>query len=339
MANSDMALPDEADWRRRGELKSLLTTCRSRLGRRSPAGGRGLRQEDAAILTGLSVRSYAALERGAAKPSRALVESVASGLRMTPAERSALHVLATGQDPPIPAAPPGVGSPDISADMRDLIDRLDPLPAIITDEMWTVMARNQAAAAWTGGWFDRYPREQQNLVLFLFSAEGERLLPGVHQHRRAAVAGLRYQYARNIGSDRFAALIGKLLETGPEARRLWERHDIEIPRRQTSVRLRYPGRGLIEARALMSPLSARVRLVLTLLPEGLPPPAQLLTASLRRGPPGRPSAAGPTMLARPLRTGPVTASCSISGPISRSSQFRMRAGIPLPNSCCGAPES
>ena len=151
MPASGRALPDEADWRRRGELKSLLTTCRSRFGRHTQEGGKGLRQEDAAILAGLSVRSYAALERGAANPSVGLVESVASGLRMTPAERGALHVLATRQDPPIPATPPGGEWPQISPGLRDLIAGLDPLPAAITDEMWTVMARNQALTALTQG--------------------------------------------------------------------------------------------------------------------------------------------------------------------------------------------
>jgi hypothetical protein len=40
-------------------------------------------------------------------PPLDLIENVASGLRMTPAERSALHVLSRGQDPPMPPAAPG----------------------------------------------------------------------------------------------------------------------------------------------------------------------------------------------------------------------------------------
>src|ERR1022692_1906834 len=67
-----------------------------------------LRQDDAAILSGLSTRRYAALERGTVEnPPLDLIENVASGLRMTAAERSALHVLSRGQDPPMPPATPG----------------------------------------------------------------------------------------------------------------------------------------------------------------------------------------------------------------------------------------
>jgi transcriptional regulator with XRE-family HTH domain len=275
-APEDSSTPrsDEADWRRREELRSLLTARRSRLGRDLP-GSRGLRQEDAAILSGLSTRSYAALERGAAKnPSLDLVESVARGLEMTPAERSALHVLAAGQDPPMPATAPGGGRwPEAGPGLRELIAVLD-IPAAITDEMWTLMARNQALTAWTGGWFDGVPRREQNLVLFLFSPQAEQMLPGVHAHRRAILAGLRYQYIRHIGSDRFAGLIATLLEISPEARKLWQQHEIDLPPRQSTTRMRYPGQGVIDARTLMAPLSPRTWLMLTWLPEGLQPPGR-----------------------------------------------------------------
>lgn len=293
----------DADWRRREELRSLLTSLRARLGRNDGSGGRGLRQEDAAILSGLSVRSYAALERGTAPhPSLSLVESVASGLGMTPAERSALHVLATGQDPPMPATRPGGGEwPEVSHNVRDLIGRLDPIPAAITDEMWTIMVRNRALTAWTGGWFDWVPRQKQNLVLFLFAPECERLLPDVHAERRAALAGLRYQYTRNIGSDRFAALIETLLETAPEARQLWERHEIELPLRQSTTRVRYPGRGVIETRTLMTELSPQTWMMMAVPPVGLGPPRRL-TEGTRAEPP-----AGPCPAGRPACSIPVAA--------------------------------
>jgi transcriptional regulator with XRE-family HTH domain len=266
-----MARPDEVDWRRREELRSLLTALRSRLGR---GGGKGLRQEDVALLSGLSPRRYAALERGTAEnPSLEMIESVASGLRMTPAERSALHVLATGQDPPMPPTAPGDGEwPEVSPDLRELITQLEPHPAAITDEMWTLVVRNHALTTWTGGWFDWVPRRKQNLVLFVFSPEAERVVLDVHAHRRAIIAGLRYQYIRNIGNDRFAELIQMILETGPEARELWERHEVELPRRQTTARVRYSRRRVIDVHTLMTPLSPRTWLILTWLPEGLQPP-------------------------------------------------------------------
>ena len=161
-----MTRPDDVEWRRREELRSLLTALRSRRGVNS---GKRLRQDDAAILSGLSTRRYAALERGTVEnPSLDLIENVASGLRMTPAERSALHVLSRGQDPPMPPAAPGGEWPGVGPGQRELIARLD-APAAITDETWTLVIRNKALTAWTDGWFDRVPLRKQNLVLFLFT--------------------------------------------------------------------------------------------------------------------------------------------------------------------------
>ena len=263
-----MTRPDDVEWRRREELRSLLTALRSR---RGGNGGKRLRQDDAAILSGLSTRRYAALERGAVEnPSLDLIENVASGLRMTPAERSALHVLSRGQDPPMPPAAPGGEWPKVDPGQRELIARLD-APAAITDETWTLVIRNKALTAWTGGWFDRVPLRKQNLVLFLFTPAAERLLPDIHAYRRAIVAGLRYQYVRHIGSERFGAVIRTLLETGPEARDLWGRHEIVLPRRHSAIRVRHD-RGAVEASTLMTSLSPRTWLMAAWLPEGLQPP-------------------------------------------------------------------
>ena len=74
--------------------------------------------------------------------------------------------------------------------------------------------------------------------MLLFQPQWEPLSPDIHDLRETAVAGLRYQYVRNLGSDRFDGLVGKLLETGPEARDLWDRYVIGFPRRRYAFRMR-----------------------------------------------------------------------------------------------------
>ena len=106
----------QAVWRRRSELSDLLLSVRSRLIRPDADGHeRSLRQQDVADLVGISVRYYAAFERGEIdNPSVTLVEAIASALRMSEAQRSALHVLALSHDPPMPARQPGFpGSPPV----------------------------------------------------------------------------------------------------------------------------------------------------------------------------------------------------------------------------------
>ncbi len=268
-----MAARDDGEWRRRAELTHLLKACRGRLARSVP-GSRGnrLRQEDAADLAGLSLRSYAAFERAEVIPAPAVVDTVATALRMSPAERSALHVLATGQDPPRPVgvAEDGV-VPQPSQPLRDLVMQMGPYPAALTDEMWTIRFRNPAMSAWTGGWYDRVPPEQQNLVLYLFSEHGENLLPDVHAHRRFWVAALRYQYTRNISSPKFAGLVSRLLATGDEAAELWERHEVEIPPHEYPIKVR-AARGIIKADIALTPVYPRLWLYAMVLPEGIEPP-------------------------------------------------------------------
>jgi transcriptional regulator with XRE-family HTH domain len=265
----------DAKWRRRRELGSLLLSCRSRM-LRGNANGRegGLRQQDVADLVGISVRYYASFERGETdNPSVHLVESIASALRMDHAQRSALHVLALGHDPPMPAPPTGFPGtpPQVPPVLRELVRRLDPTPAAITDEMWTILARNPTMTSWIGEYCDRVPPDQQNLILYLFSPQAGRLLADVDADRQAAVAGLRYQYARNIASPRFAALVARFLATGPEARKLWERHDIEIPRRLYHLRIRGGnGRGA-EVSVVFTALSARLSLLVLMPPEDQAP--------------------------------------------------------------------
>jgi transcriptional regulator with XRE-family HTH domain len=270
-----MTMTDGGEWRRRDELTHLLKACRGRLACPDPAGRRnGLRQEDAASLAGLSLRSYAAFERAEVIPAPAVVDSVATALRMSTAERSALHVLATGQDPPRPAGKPSEAPvPPASPPLRDLVTQMDPYPAALTDEMWTIRFRNPAMSAWAGGWYDRMPPERQNMVLYLFSRHSADLLPDVDVHRRFSVAVLRYQYTRNISSPRFADLVSRLLATGDEAARLWERHEVAIPPHEYPVRLRHAAHGIIKADVTLMPVYPRLWLYTMVLPKGIEPPA------------------------------------------------------------------
>ena len=144
-----------AEWVWRAELNDLLRACRARLARPAVPGTRrgGMRQEDVASLAGISLRRYAAFERGEFTPPAAMVDQVAAALQMTQAERSALHVLATGQDPPRPLSRPAQDSPcEPSRALRDLVT-YSRYPAALTDAMWTLLHFNPALDAWADGWF------------------------------------------------------------------------------------------------------------------------------------------------------------------------------------------
>jgi transcriptional regulator with XRE-family HTH domain len=65
-----------------------------------------MRQEDVASLAGLSLRRYAAFERGEFAATPGMIDQIAVALQMPDAERSALHVLAAEQIRPARSASP-----------------------------------------------------------------------------------------------------------------------------------------------------------------------------------------------------------------------------------------
>lgn len=214
--------------------------------------GRGMRQQDVAELAGMSVKYYAEIERGLKAVSAALADKIASALQMSEAERSALHVLAAGHDPPRPVSRVTDGpAPGPGQALRDIVDQQGRHPAALTDEMWTLVYCNESLAFWSGGWYERAP--VPNMVLYLFSEQAEDL-PGVKDLRRFSLAALRYQWTRNLSSPRAGELVSRLL-THPEARELWDLHEVVIPPHEAPARLRHPVHGsIIDGHVLLTPV-------------------------------------------------------------------------------------
>jgi transcriptional regulator with XRE-family HTH domain len=282
-----MALEDDAEWLRRSELNSLMRACRARMvrplqvpDRRGPrmlsqvrgGRGRGARQQDVAELADVSARYYSDIERGVVTMSAALVDQIAAALQMTDAERSALHVLASGQDPPRPVSRAlHVPPPEPSAPLRDIVNQQGFYPSALTDEMWTLKYHNESLSAWSGGWYDRADPAGRNMLLFLFSGEARQWLPDIEALQRYSLAALRYQFDRNLASPRAAELVARLL-TIPEAARMWRDHEIVIPPHEYPVRIRHPKEGILDAHIVLTPLHPELWLYIMRLPAGTAPP-------------------------------------------------------------------
>jgi transcriptional regulator with XRE-family HTH domain len=262
---------NSTDWALRAELSDLLRACRARMARPAVPGSRhgGLRQEDVANLAGISLRRYAALERGEFTPPAAMVDQVAVALQMSGAERSALHVLATGQDPPRPLTRPAQEKPrEPGKAVRELISHVDPYPAAVTDEKWTVLFHNRAMDDWAGGWYSAADPSDRNLVMHLFSSSAEDFRPDVHALRRAGIAMLRYRYTRDLASPGFSRLIARLVESSREAAELWARHEVVFPLHEYPVRVRRPETGTVDAHVLHTPVTPRLWTYTMVLPSG-----------------------------------------------------------------------
>jgi transcriptional regulator with XRE-family HTH domain len=160
-----------------------------------------MRQEDVAGLAEVSVRVYGAFERGDYPATAQVVDRIAAALQMSEAERSALHVLASRQDPPRRLTPPARNLPgEQDQALRDLVS-CSPYAAALTDETWTVLHHNHAMSAWAGGWFESVAPADRHLVAYLFSGHAEASMPDIRAVRRASIAWLRYQYARKLADQ------------------------------------------------------------------------------------------------------------------------------------------
>jgi hypothetical protein len=273
-ATSDVRITN-ADWLWRAELTDLLRACRARVALPAIPGTRrgGLRQEDVAHLAGISLRRYAAFERGEFTPPAGTVDQVAAALQMSDAERSALHVLATGQDPPRPVTRPAQDpSREPSKALRELVSHMNPYPAALTDETWKVLHFNDAMNAWARGWYAATDPADRHLVRYLFSKGGEDALPDVHAIRRASLAMLRYQYTRNLASAGFTQFVARLTGSSPEAAELWARHEVAFPPHEYPVRVRHAVHGTVDAHVLFVPVSPRIWMYTMVLPPGIRPP-------------------------------------------------------------------
>src|SRR5271170_905046 len=120
---------------RRAELGKFLKARRARLGPGDfgmPAGSRrrtpGLRREEVALLAGVGVTWYTWLEQGREiNASMQVLDALARTLRLDRAEREHLYWLAE-------ASPLRVGADRraVPAEVREIVDSLDPLPATLT---------------------------------------------------------------------------------------------------------------------------------------------------------------------------------------------------------------
>ncbi|MFI5938715.1 helix-turn-helix transcriptional regulator [Streptomyces uncialis] len=234
-------LPAEARRRRSSEIRAFLRSRRSRLtpeevgmpsggGRRSP----GLRREEVAVLAGVGVSWYTWLEQGRAiNVSAGVLDAVARVLRLTPAEREHLYLLA-GQNPP--QAPVGAGS--VPPGLRRVIDSWLPRPAYVIDRHWNLIAVNRAARLVFG-----YGDGDHNCLVSFFVNVRHRSTQACREDAARAMAGqFRADAARYPDDPEFERMAAELCSVSPEFADVWAGHDIGSAAQGVKV-IEHPGAG------------------------------------------------------------------------------------------------
>ncbi|MFP3991298.1 helix-turn-helix transcriptional regulator [Streptomyces sp. E11-3] len=222
--------------RRRLELAAFLRSRRARvtpedvgmppgLRRRTP----GLRREEVAQLSGVGITWYTWLEQGRPiNASAQVLDAVARTLRLDRPEREHLYNLAE-----VPYTPDGAGPQegpqDVGPEIQGIIDALDPLPAVVYNGRFDILATNPGYRA-LFSMPHPVDRGVPNALWTLFTVP-EPSCPLVFREAElpVMVATVRGAYGRHVGEPVWESFIRRLSAASPLFAQLWESGDVVPP--------------------------------------------------------------------------------------------------------------
>ncbi|MDH6215680.1 helix-turn-helix transcriptional regulator [Streptomyces pseudovenezuelae] len=227
------------------ELGAFLRSRRAALDPREagmPDDGRlrrvpGLRREELAQLAHVSVDYVVRLEQGRTRRvSRPVLDALAEALRLAPDERDYLFAVADLTD--VSAAGPvrrRAARTEVAPRLRQLLDTMPDVPAMVLNRRMDVLAWNRGAAALLTD-FGGVPLPERNLIRLTFLDDDFRALYGDWPRAaRECVAVLRMEAGRTPDDPALAALVGELGVRDPDFRVWWATHQVRGPRRLTKV--------------------------------------------------------------------------------------------------------
>jgi transcriptional regulator with XRE-family HTH domain len=231
----------------RAELGAFLRSRRERLTpedlglapgprRRTP----GLRREEVAQHSGVSVTWYTWLEQGRPiNASAQVLDAVARTLRLDATEQLHLYRLAGLRGPVLDDC-----ARQVEPEIQKILDALVPLPACVYNGRYDTLA-------WNAGYASLFPKvvevppDERNALWQMFTAP-RCCCPFVNRDEETArmVATLRGSFARHVGDPVWTAFIRRLSDASPEFARMWAGHDVAEPGHRLKL-FRHPSMGEI----------------------------------------------------------------------------------------------
>lgn len=236
---------------RRAEVTEFLRTRRARI---TPdragiiVGGRrrvpGLRREEVAMLTGVSVEYYARMERGNLDGvSVDVLDALARALKLDEAETDHLHDLArlAGPRPRRRRSAEQTGKPAL----QRFLDAVTGAPIWVRDFRLDFVAANALGRALYAPMLDD-PANRGNTARFTFLSPASRLFfPDWDENADDLVATLRSYRGQNPRDAGLAELIDELAAHSEAFRSRWARHDVRHHRGGVK-RIHHPQAGDLE---------------------------------------------------------------------------------------------
>jgi len=235
----------------RAEVAEFLRTRRDRI---TPdragiiGGGRrrvpGLRREEVAMLTGVSVEYYARMERGdLAGVSVEVLDALARALKLDEAETDHLNDLARAAGPPPRRRRPAEQS--VTPTLQRFLNAVTGAPMWVRDRRMDFIAANPLGRALYAPMLDD-PANQGNSARFTFLDPASRIFfPDWEENADDIVASLRTYAGQNPLDKKLTGLIGELVTRSDTFRHRWARHNVRHHRAGIK-RIRHPAVGDLE---------------------------------------------------------------------------------------------
>jgi len=187
----------------------------------------GLRREELAQLAHVSIDYVVRLEQGRTRRvSRPVLEALADALQLASDERAYLFTLADVTQPPTARKQ---GRTEVAPKLRQLLDGMRDVPAMVLNRRMDVLAWNPVAAALLTD-FGLVPPGERNLIRLTFLDEDFRALyADWPRAARDCVAVLRMEAGRNPADPAVSALVGELSVRDPDFRTWWATHQVRGP--------------------------------------------------------------------------------------------------------------
>lgn len=206
----------------------------------------GLRREEVATLTRVSVEYYARMERGdLSGVSPEVLDALAEALRLDEAETAHLHDLARAASPRPPHRRERPSGPGLRPSLRRFLDSITGSPAWIRDRRTTIVAANPLGRALYAPIIEDVANGSNTARFVFFNPAAEEFFPDWDRAADDVVATLR-SHAGQCPSDKaLTNLIGELVTRSDEFCTRWGRHDVRF-RRLGVERIHHPAVGDLE---------------------------------------------------------------------------------------------
>jgi transcription regulator MmyB-like protein/helix-turn-helix protein len=193
----------------------------------------GLRREELAQLAHVSVDYVVRLEQGRSRRvSRPVLDALADALRLAPDERDYLFA-AADVVPGAAARQPVRGA--VSPQLRQLLDTMHDVPAMVLSRTMDVLAWNGGAAALLTD-FEQVALPRRNLIWLTFLDKDFRALyADWPRAARECVAVLRMEAGRKPDDTALRALIDELAAGDADFRSWWATHQVRGPHQLTKT--------------------------------------------------------------------------------------------------------